>query len=649
MQAVRTVLSSILLFALPTLPLTAGEPFTVFSYHDVRDTVPLNGRTLTIGSDELVAQFSWLKSHGYQPVSLSDLLAARDGRRALPEKAVLLSFDDGYQSMYSRVFPLLKLYNYPAVLALVSGWMEAKPGTVITYDDEEFKREQLLDWEQVREMEKSGLVEVISHSHQLHGGIGVNPQGNVQAAPAARLYDPVNKRYETDEQYHRRISDDLKRSIQILEQRLGRKPRALAWPYGSYTRDAAAIAEQLGLSVTLTLADGHGDTAHLQTVPRYLIRHGTRLSDFVWRLRSTSAAQPLRVAHVDLDYIYDSDPVQQNKNLGLLIERIKKLEINTVFLQAYADPDGDGNAAALYFPNRHLPMRADLFNHAAHQLRTRALVKVYAWLPVLAYQLPEPHPLAALTVRHDGQQYAAPAHSSYQRLSPFYPEVRKLIGEIYQDLAKHADFDGLLFHDDAYLADYEDSSPAAFEHYQQAWDLPATMAELHDSPATLAAWTKHKTQFLSDFTAELTRQARRYRPDLKTARNLYAAVIMNPAAETWFAQSLPSFIEHYDYAAVMAMPHLENAARPRQWLAELADRVAATPGALPRTLFELQSVDWNTKTPIDSEEIAANMALLRRKGVTHFGYYPDDFVNDHPAVEVIKPEFSLSTNPYRQR
>ena len=646
MQAIRAALCLLLLFALPGMPLQAGESFVVLSYHDIQDTVPAKTRTLTLSSDELVAQFSWLKSHGYHPVSLDDLLAARDGRRALPDKAVLLSFDDGYQSMYSRVFPLLKLYNYPAVLALVSDWMEAKPGTVITYDDDQFRREQLLNWDQVREMQKSGLVEVISHSHQLHGGVSANPQGNLQPAAAARFYDAATRRYETDEQYRRRISDDLQRSVRILEQRLGAKPRALAWPYGSYTRDAAAAADQIGLSILFTLTDGQGDTAQLQAIPRYLVRHNTRLSDFVWRLRNTTAPQPIRVAHIDLDYVYDADPVQQDKNLGQLIERIKALEINTVFLQAYADPDGDGSAAALYFPNRHLPLRADLFNHAAHQLRNRAQVKVYAWLPVLAYQLPELHPLAGLTVHHEGQQRETPA-PTHRRLSPFYPQVRKMIGEIYQDLAKHANFDGVLFHDDAYLADYEDSGPAALEHYQRLWGLPGTLAEIHATAATFSDWSAHKTRFLAEFTDELAQQVRHYRPDIKTARNLYAEVIMDPAAENWFAQSLPVFLQHYDYAAVMAMPHLEGAARPLAWLAELAERVAAVPGALPHTLFELQSVDWNTKTPLSSVEMAAQMALLRRNRVNNLGYYPDDFINDHPAVDVIKPEFSLRANPYR--
>ena len=83
---------------------------------------------------------------------------------------------------------------------------------------------------------------------------------------------------------------------------------------------------------------------------------------------------------------FDPDPARTERNLGLLLDRIQALEISHVFLQAFADPDGDGAADAVYFPNRHLPMRADLFNRAAWQLKTRSNVKVYAWMPILGLQ-----------------------------------------------------------------------------------------------------------------------------------------------------------------------------------------------------------------------------------------------------------------------
>ncbi|MBV5348279.1 poly-beta-1,6-N-acetyl-D-glucosamine N-deacetylase PgaB, partial [bacterium] len=78
------------------------------------------------------------------------------------------------------------------------------------------------------------------------------------------------------------------------------------------------------------------------------------------------------------------------KNLGDLLERIKNLGVNTVYLQAFADPDANGAADYVYFPNRNIPMRADLFNRVAWQISTRTQVKrIYAWMPMMAWQLPQ--------------------------------------------------------------------------------------------------------------------------------------------------------------------------------------------------------------------------------------------------------------------
>src|SRR3546814_11710694 len=99
------------------------------------------------------------------------------------------------------------------------------------------------------------------------------------------------------------------------------------------------------------------------------------------------APPQMRVAHVDLDYVYDSDPEQMERNLDAVVQRMANLKITTVFLQAFADPTGDGLAREVYFPNRHLPMRADLFNRAAWQLPRRAFVAGYAWMPVLSFDL----------------------------------------------------------------------------------------------------------------------------------------------------------------------------------------------------------------------------------------------------------------------
>lgn len=91
--------------------------------------------------------------------------------------------------------------------------------------------------------------------------------------------------------------------------------------------------------------------------------------------------------HIDLDYVYDENHQQMDRNIDVLIQRVKDMQISTVYLQAFADPDGDGLVKEVWFPNRLLPMKADIFSRVAWQLRTRSGVNIYAWMPVLSWDL----------------------------------------------------------------------------------------------------------------------------------------------------------------------------------------------------------------------------------------------------------------------
>ncbi len=616
----------------------------VISYHESRHALERDkeSKAIALETSELTAQFSWLKEHGYVSVKIDDLLAAQKGERPLPNKAVLLTFDDGYLGMYEQVFPLLRAFDYHAVLAVVGSWLETPANKDVMYGSEPVSRRYFLSWQQIREMVKSGYVEIASHSYDLHHGIRANPQGNTQAAAITLHYDAKTGRYESDKQYRRRIHRDLKRNSDLIARRIGQRPRVMVWPYGEYNHVTIDIARDLGMPITLSLENAQANISNLGHVGRLLVGHGITLTDFVWLVNDTikPKVEPVRVVHMDLDYVYDPDPKQQNENLGRLLDRVKALGVNTVYLQAYADPDGDGNADALYFPNRHLPMRADLFNRVSWQLRTRVGVKVYAWLPVLAYDLPNNHSLA--NTRVIASPARKPGSEDYRRLTPFSPQALRFVGDIYEDLARHAPFDGLLFHDDAYLSDYEDASPWALKTYQDNWELPSDINVIRDDPALFQRWTLRKTKALAKWTDTLSARARIYRPALKTARNMYAAVIMNPQSEAWFAQSLNIFLEHYDHLALMAMPYMEQAENPQAWLQSLVTRVDQTPGALDKTVFELQSIDWRRQTPIQGAVLARQMKLLLHNGVRNFGYYPDDFIQGQPSLEAVRPFISLS-------
>ena len=106
---------------------------------------------------------------------------------------------------------------------------------------------------------------------------------------------------------------------------------------------------------------------------------------------------------------------------------------------------------------------------------------------------------------------------------------------------------------------------------------------------------------------------------MKTARNLFALPITEPQSEARFAQNLDDFLAAYDWTVPMAMPLMESvpidASRAR--LTRLVQAVARHPGALKKTIFELQARDWNRRqqNAIPDQQLADWMRLLRLNGV----------------------------------
>lgn len=630
-------IATLFLLALLSQLVRADEPgYQVLCYHDIVEANAGTSPVDSIATRQLSDHFAWLRSNGYTVISVQDLVDARSGRKPLPPKAILLTFDDGYASFYKIVFPLLKAYGYPATLSVVGSWLEKDMNQSVIYGDGRISRRQFIGLGQLKEVAASGLVEIASHTYDLHRGILGNPQGNVMPAATTRLYDRASSSYESDAVYEARISADLKKNSDFIEKVTGKRPRVIVWPYGRYNGEAQGLAENLGMAIGMTLDDGVNRLAEgFSSIHRYYLKNDPDSLRLPWSL-DTSDSPAMRVMHVDLDYVYDRDPVQQEKNLGMLLERIKASGATAVFLQAYADDDASGVAKQLYFPNRHLPVKADLFGRVSWQIAMRTSAQVYAWLPLTAFIPPTGHALTGHFVRSaDGSPGIG-----YARLSPFSAKAREFIAEIYEDLGRHAYFAGLLIHDDAALSDMEDASADALAYYANQLGLPQDVMEIRQNPEQMARWSKAKTSFLSRFAGELRNRTERFRKPLKLARNYYAEPILNPEAEKWFAQSLPDALRHFDWVAIMAMPYMEKAAAPKSWLDQLVNSVRKVDGADKKVIFELQAKKWSPDRPIPSTEIAGWMRQLRVKGIRHFGYYPDDPFANHPDIKVLKRELS---------
>lgn len=618
--------------------------FTVLSYHEIADKSETLDPAYTVTPTNFNQQIHWLIDNGYHFVRIDDILTYRKKGKALPQKAVLITFDDGYSSVYANAYPILKKYKIPSVIALVGNWMRAKDK--VDFDGHMINRNKFLSQAQIKEMVGSGLVEIASHSCCMHKGIPGNPQGNMQPALTTRQWLADKQEYEDEKTYQQRVYNDLLENNTFLKDYTGQKPRVMVWPYGRYNIEVRKIAERLGMSIGLTLDDGSNTrSTPLWGARRILVEGQMSLQDleFLMRMRSgnfTDDARTTKAAHIDLDYIYDPDPIQQEKNLALLLDRIKKLGVNTVYLQAFADPDANGAADYVYFPNRNVPMRANLFNRVAWQIAKCTQVKrIYAWMPMLAWQLPQKNVAAKDTVV---TLQVDPTHLNmgYPRLSPFSPNARKVIQEIYEDLAKSTYIDGLLFHDDVTLSDFEDDSLFAHKQYKK-WGLAENVTKIRVDRKQYEKWTKLKTHYLDAFAMQLAQIVRDEQPGLKTARNLYAQVALNNDSQEWYAQSLAHSIEKYDYTAIMAMPYMEQAGDPEHFLGEIVKHVKQEQCGLERSVIELQTVDWRENNkPISSQELNSTISYLYSLGVHHIAYYPDSVFTNNPDADMMNNAFA---------
>ncbi|KWF38253.1 poly-beta-1,6-N-acetyl-D-glucosamine N-deacetylase PgaB [Burkholderia pseudomultivorans] len=634
-----------------------GKTFRVICMHDVRDNLLASFSNnamvdpYAVDTGTLTAIFSWLQTNNYHTVTVKQIEASRHGGKPLPPRSVLLTFDDGYRSHYTKVLPLLERFQYPAVMGIVTAWIDAPPNAPIRISDKiEMPRDYFMSWDEVKKIGSSNLVELACHTHNLHHGAVANPQGNELPATTSHLYLEDEKRYETDAEFEARVHNDLQTCIQQIRDRTGIVARSMVWPYGAENQPVRKISTSLGMDIQFSLDAGpNTPDVPLDRLRRILMMYDVDIGGFERSMREPATNRgdvdvPERVVQVDLDQVYDPNPAQQEKNLGGLIERIYRMQPKSVYLQAFADPKGTGVAEALYFPNRHLPMRADLFSRAAWQLSTRANVQVYAWMPVLAFRPPPDKHRGLEAVSAYGGAPARENGTRVFRLSPFDPDARLVIEQIYEDLGKYASFGGILFSDDAVLDDYEDAGRHALRAYAQ-WGLPADIGKIRATPDLMSRWTRQKTRYLIDLTRQLEQivLANQNAGDVLTARNMFALPVLKPESEAWYAQNYDDFLAAYDFVALMAMPYMEQASDPDRWLDRLVEVVKSKPRGFSRTVFELQAYDWHARKEVPASTLLAQMRRLRSLGAVNFGYYPDNYLHDQPTLDAMRDVMSLKS------
>ena len=356
------------------------------TFHDVRDDVLKEGdRDIYAIQTNNLAQFlDWLSQSDWKPIRLKDIEEARKQGKELPHNSILLTFDDGALSSYSRVFPLLKQYKIPAVFALPTSWLNGN----IKAGYEAYGQGNLVNWAQVREMQASGLAEFASHSDDLHHGVLANPQGNEQPAATSYAYLKSQSRYETDAEYQQRILQDLKKSYAVLKKEVGVNPKAIIWPYGAVNEQLEKLAQQAGFQFSFSLGRDGMNRVSDSTFKRSLVIDNPtaeQLTEGMLNILNFEEAdlfkQPRHFVSMDLKHLAAQQNSQTDEKLGQLLSKLYSLKNNALIFKPLEDKDGDGQYDVAYFPTNKMSVQQDILNRSLWQAQTRAGQSVILELP----------------------------------------------------------------------------------------------------------------------------------------------------------------------------------------------------------------------------------------------------------------------------
>ncbi len=199
--ALLTVLGLLLLVGVSLMCTAPGVP--VLNYHQIEEK---NGNPLTLWPDQFEAQMAYLADEGYTTITIDEMMDALENGTPLPEKPVIITFDDGYADNYEYAYPILKKYGFKATIFLIYDFTNTYPN--------------YLTWEQINEMKESGLIHFESHT--------------MTHANLAELNSADELRHE--------IAD----SHDLLSEKLGYDMHYIAYPGGRVNAEIEEITRAAG-------------------------------------------------------------------------------------------------------------------------------------------------------------------------------------------------------------------------------------------------------------------------------------------------------------------------------------------------------------------------------------------------------------------
>ena len=219
-----------------------SAPLSVLVYHHIQEK-PTSDVSCT--PQDFESHIEAMVKEGFTPLTAEAAITYLNSGKSNLKKPVVVTFDDGYESLYHYALPVAKKYKFPIIVFVITSRIGRKP---------QFAR--YLNEKQIKEMHDSGFVEFGTHTHDLHTK-SMNIY-NAFEVPADK--NPVLPLLEKD----------LKRSYETLKSITGKAPISLAWPYGKFNKEFTKIAIDAGYKIHFTSVSGRNPIgSDIYTLKRY--------------------------------------------------------------------------------------------------------------------------------------------------------------------------------------------------------------------------------------------------------------------------------------------------------------------------------------------------------------------------------------------
>jgi biofilm PGA synthesis lipoprotein PgaB len=210
----------------------------VLEYHHI-DPI---ASAYTITPEAFKNHLQVLKANHYHVISMKAFIDFLNGKQSVPADAVMITFDDGYESFYHYAYPLLKEQGMVATNFLIVSYLETNPGT------------PFLKWNEIQQMKPDGF-SFYSHTYNAHD-IASDSKGKPIDPLTNPIYLKDKARMETKEEYEQRVKADLNQANQVIESKLGKQDKLFSLPHGRYNKEVLELGSQVGIQYYFTGIDG---------------------------------------------------------------------------------------------------------------------------------------------------------------------------------------------------------------------------------------------------------------------------------------------------------------------------------------------------------------------------------------------------------